>query len=139
VQWITDGAAPGSAAQAAGAFAIAAVAPEDGTTVNAAPAYIALNFTRELDATQADAAAVRLERLGDQNGASIVTARISVPAGNTRTLLLTPLQPLPDADYRIVLSGDGISQLRALDGTTLAPPPIEGGERVVSHFSVQGH
>src|SRR6185312_1874638 len=53
-QWIVDGAQPGSASgQAAAAFAVASIAPEDGDAVPAAPAEIVVSFTRDLDATSA--------------------------------------------------------------------------------------
>ncbi len=160
VQWITDGAQPGSAAGAASAFALEALAPENGAALTAAPAYIALSFTRALDATRADAAAVRLELLtdssgtggsaaadratsavmegaGDVVGARVIETRISVPAGNERTLLLLPLQPLASGQYRVVLSADVASELRALDGASLIDPPIDAaGERIAGSFTV---
>jgi methionine-rich copper-binding protein CopC len=157
VQWITDGAAPGSSAGAASAFALEALAPENGAALTAAPAYIALSFTRSLDATRADTSAVRLEQLTDSSrrasgdssaaaamesasgadAARMIATRVSVPAGNERTLLVTPLQPLAPGQYRVILSADAASELRALDGASLTEPPIDAaGERVVGSFTV---
>src|ERR1700683_4848970 len=65
-QWITDGAPAGTSATAmamATGFRAASVAPENGDVLAVAPAQMVVGFTRELDATRADAAAVRLERV----------------------------------------------------------------------------
>ncbi len=142
-QWITDGAPPSSSASAmamAASFRVASVAPENDDVLAVAPAHIVIGFTRELDATRADAAAVRLERMdGDGEQASVTTVAIepSVPAGNPSAMLLTPRAPLAAGHYRIVLSGQPGSELGAQDGELMTDAPIDAnGDRIVSYFTV---
>lgn len=139
-QWITDGAQPGASSQAAAAFAVASVAPDDGDAVPAPPANIVVGFTRDLDATSVLGATVRLERASGAPGTSAFTpvaTRISVPPGDPRALLLTPLVPLTSGNYRVVLSGQDGIELNALDGSRLAqPPPDRQANRIVDRFSV---
>src|ERR1700676_1164304 len=93
-QWITDGAQAGAAATAmAATFRIASIAPENQDVLAVPPAQIVIGFTRELDATRADTAAVRLERItdgGTPESTMAVAIEPSVPAANPRALLLTP-------------------------------------------------
>jgi hypothetical protein len=141
-QWITDGAQAGASAQAAAAFAVASLAPDDGDAVPEAPTKIVVGFTRELDATSAVGQSVRLERESGPPQTPVVTpviTRVSIPAGNPRTLMLTPLMPLAPGNYRVVLtSGPGGPELAALDGSRLtAPPPSNAqGDRIIDRFSV---
>jgi len=140
VQWITDGAQAGASSQAAAAFAVASVAPDDGDVVPEPPTKIVMGFTRELDATSALTQTVRLERESGppQTPAfTAVTTQISIPAGNPRALMLTPLMPLTPGNYRVVLSGQAGAELSALDGSRLTtPPPDAQGDRIVERFSV---
>ena len=142
-QWITDGAAAGTSATAvamATTFRVASVAPENDDVVAVAPAQIVIGFTRELDATRADAAAVRLERIdGAGETASITAVAIepSVPAANPRALLLTPRAPLAAGQYRIVLSGQPGSALGAIDGELVTGAPTDAnGDHIISYFTV---
>jgi hypothetical protein len=142
-QWITDGAPAGSSATAmamATGFRVASVAPENGDVLAVAPAQMVVGFTRELDATRADAAAVRLERIdgaGEQMSSTTVAIEPSVPAANPRALLLTPRAPLAAGQYRIVLSGQPGSALGAIDGELVTGAPTDAnGDRIISYFTV---
>jgi hypothetical protein len=142
-QWITDGAPAGTSATAvamATSFRVASVAPDNGDVLAVAPAQIVVGFTRELDATRADATAVRLERIdGAGETASITAVPIepSVPAANPRALLLTPRAPLAAGQYRIVLSGQPGTVLSASDGELITAAPTDAdGDRIISHFAV---
>jgi hypothetical protein len=142
VQWITDGAQPGaaSASTMAATFRVASVAPQDGDVLAVAPALIVVGFTRELDATRADTAAVRLERIDDAAGAAstiAVAIQPSVSAANPRALLLTPRSQLPAGQYQIVLSGQPGAALSANDGELMtAEPPAANGDRIIARFTV---
>ena len=147
VQWITDGAQPGAAANStaaamAAAFQIAAVAPENGSVLTAAPAQLVVGFTREPDASRTDAQAVRLQQLaaaGAPTSATTMPAVVSVPAGNSRALMLRPLAPLSSGRYRIVLSAQPGTELSALDGAQITrPQPDDDGDRVIAEFTVAG-
>jgi hypothetical protein len=142
-QWITDGAAAGSSAATmamATGFRVASVAPDNGDVLAVAPAQIVVGFTRELDASRADTAAVRLERI-DGAGAQVSTTTMSiepsVPAANPQALLLTPRAPLAAGHYRIVLSGEPGTALGARDGELMTDTPTDAsGDRIISYFTV---
>jgi hypothetical protein len=142
VQWITDGAQPGaaSASTMAATFRVASVAPQDGDVLAVAPALIVVGFTRELDATHADTAAVRLERIDEAAGAAStigVAIQPSVSAANPRALLLTPRAQLPAGQYQIVLSGQPGAALSASDGELMsAESPTASGDRIIARFTV---
>jgi hypothetical protein len=142
VQWITDGAQRGaaSASSMAATFRVASVTPQDGDVLAVAPALIVVGFTRELDATHAEPAAVRLERLDDAAGAAPtirVAIQPSVSAANPHALLLTPRAPLPAGQYQIVLSGQPGAALSANDGELMtAEPPAANGDRIIARFTV---
>jgi hypothetical protein len=142
-QWITDGAAAGSSAAAmamATGFRVASVAPDNGDVLAVAPAQIVVGFTRELDATRVDTAAVRLERIdgaGAQASTTTMPIEPSVPAANPQALLLTPRAPLAAGQYRIVLSGEPGTALGARDGELMTDTPTDAsGDRIISYFTV---
>jgi hypothetical protein len=142
-QWITDGAPAGTSATAmamATGFRVASVAPENDAVLAVAPAQIVIGFTRELDATRADAAAVRLERIdgaGETASTTAVAIEPSVPAANPRALLLALRTPLTSGQYRIVLSGQPGAALSSLDGELMtAAPTGANGDRIISRFTV---
>src|SRR3984885_10309125 len=141
-QWITDGAQRGaaSASTMAATCRVASVAPQDGDVLAVAPALIVVGFTRELDATHADASAVRLERIDDTAGAASpigVAIQSSVSLANPRALLLTPRSPLPAGQYQIVLSGQPGAALSANDGESMsAEAPAANGDRIIARFTV---
>ena len=141
VQWITDGAQPGTAAGTmAATFRVASMVPENGDVLAVAPAQIVIGFTRELDATRADTAAVRLERIDAEAGAQSTTAiaiQPSVPAANPRALLLTPRSPLMAGQYQVVLSGLSGTALSARDGEPMTAAPADAnGDRIIARFTV---
>jgi hypothetical protein len=142
-QWITDGAPAGSSSTAmamATSFRVASVAPENDDVLAVAPTQIVVGFTRELDATRADAAAVRLERIdgaGEQLSTTAVAIEPSVPAANPSALLITPRAALAAGQYRIVLSGQPGTTLSARDGELMTDAPTDAnGDRIVSYFTV---
>jgi hypothetical protein len=145
VQWITDGAQQGAASSAmagtmANSFRVASVAPENDDVLALAPAQIVIGFSRELDASRADTAAVRLERIGDAADAqSVVAVAItpSVPAGNPRALLLTPHAQLLPGQYQVVLSAQPGAALGARDGESMSAQPVDAnGDRIIARFIV---
>jgi hypothetical protein len=140
VQWITDGAqADASAVAMAAAFQIASVAPEDGDVLPLPPPQIAIAFTRELDATRIDSAALQLQRIDGAATAvpMAVALEPSMPAANARALLLTPRSPLTAGHYRLLLSGQGGSGLSARDGTPMPAPAADAnGDRIITRFTV---
>jgi hypothetical protein len=141
VQWITDGAQPGASASAmAATFRIAAVAPENEDVLSLPPAQIVIGFTRELDATRADAAALQLQRISSEDASAApipVAIDSSVPAANPRALLLTPRSPLMAGQYRLVLTGRPGAALSARDGEPITTaPPDSNGDRIVTRFTV---
>ena len=138
-QWITDGAQPPPAASAA-AFQLATAVPADGDVVSEAPKQVVLSFTRELDATRADATAVRLERLdaNDADSAIPMPASIAVPAANPRALVLSFAKPLPSGRYRVVLDDHNGVGLSDLGGARLPAAGANAyGERVAATFEVE--
>ena len=105
-QWITAGALQSTSNAAPAAFTLIAVAPAAGDVLLETPAQIMLAFNHELDTTRIDAESVRIERRAGQGADAEmqwVPSRSGVPAGNVRTLLLRPLQPLRDGHYRVVM------------------------------------
>jgi len=141
VQWITDGAQPGAAAAAVAAeFRITAVAPEDGSVLQAPPRQLVIGFTHELDATQISTASARLERSAGADEAespAVVPVALSVPSGNPRALLLLPDELLIPGRYRLVLSALPGSRLSDRDGELLnMPQPAADGDLVISQFTV---
>jgi len=141
VQWIMDGALPGSSPMAAHSeFRVEAVEPNPGDTLQAPPPRIIVGFTQELDTSSLIPGAVRLERIDEgadaQSGALAIPARVSIPAHNARALLVTPESPLSPGRYQVVLNMDSGVVVRSLSGTPLVPENLEAGERVVTRFSV---
>jgi hypothetical protein len=141
VQWITDGAQADAAANSMRAtFRITSMAPQDGDVLAVAPALIVLGFSRELDATRADAEAVRLERIDTSDGAesaAVVALDPVVPDANPRALLLRPRQPLLPGHYRLLLSGQPGAALSSRDALPLTVMPVNAsGDRIISQFTV---
>ncbi len=143
VQWITDGAQAGTSASATAAeFRVASVAPGDEDVLSEPPSSIVVGFTRELDASNVDAA-VRLERIdaapGDVAAATRTTipVALSVPAANPRVLLLTPRAPLSAGQYQLLLDGGSGAALSARDAQPLMMPPADArGDQIISRFTV---
>jgi hypothetical protein len=140
VQWIQDGALPGSAMPMSSEFKVAAVEPNPGDTLDVAPARIVIGFTQELDAGSSSPAAVRLERISEANdtqgGTLAIPATVSVPAHNAHALLVTPESTLSPGRYRVVIQDSG-AVLRSQSGAPLHAGAPETNERVLTHFSVE--
>ncbi len=105
-QWITSGALQSTSNASPASFTLMAVAPAAGDVLVETPSQVMVAFNHELDTTRIDAESVRIERRvgeGVQAVMQWVPARIGVPSGNVRTLLLWPLQPLGDGHYRVVM------------------------------------
>jgi hypothetical protein len=141
-QWITDGAQPGATAMSmADRFEITAAEPDSGAQEDAPPPRIIVGFTQELDANRLDGTSVRLERFEDHAGsqavATIMPAKVSMPAGNARALMVTPLSALMPGSYRVVLDSTAGAEVGSIGGSSLtAPARSIGGGRVVTRFSV---
>jgi hypothetical protein len=141
VQWIQDGALPGSSAMAmASEFKVMAVKPNPGDTLNAPPSRIVIGFTQELDSSGLNPAAVRLERISEavdsQSETLEIPVSVSIPAQNARALLVVPESTLSPGRYRVVLNMDVRVALRSLSGTPLYAGAPEMGERLVTSFDV---
>jgi hypothetical protein len=141
VQWILDGALPGSSAMPmASEFKIAAVKPNPGDTLNASPSRIVIGFTQEMDASSLNPAAVRLERISEaadaQSGRLAIPVSVSIPAHNARALLVVPESALLPGRYEVVLNMDSSVAVRSQSGALLFAGAPERGERLVTSFSV---
>jgi hypothetical protein len=141
VQWIQDGALPGSSPMSMSSeFKVAAVTPNPGDTLHAPPARIVIGFSQELDTSGFNPAAVRLQRINEaddaQSGTLALPVSVSIPAHNARALLVTPESTLLPGRYQVVLSLDPSAAVRSQSGAPLYGGAPEIGERLVSSFSV---
>jgi hypothetical protein len=142
IQWIMDGALPGSSAMPMDAeFKVSAVEPNLGDALQSSPPRITIGFTQELDTTGVIPGAVRLERIDDDPDAQIATiavpTSISIPSHNARALILTPASALRPGQYQVVLDMDSTVAVRSLSGASLSDPASnEPRERIATRFSV---
>lgn len=138
IQWIQDGALPGSEMPMSSEFKVAAVEPNPGDTLDAPPSRIVIGFTQELDSGGMNPAAVRLERINDaaEGGTQVIPVSISIPAHNARAMLVTPAVTLPPGQYQVVLNMDLTAAIRSLSGAPLDAEAAGIGERLVTRFSV---
>lgn len=138
IQWIQDGALPGSEMPMSSEFKVAAVEPNPGDTLDAPPSRIVIGFTQELDSGGMNPAAVRLERINDaaEGGTLVIPVSISIPAHNARAMLVTPAAALPPGHYQVVLNMDPTVAIRSQSGAPLDAGSAGIGERPVSRFSV---
>ena len=121
-QWISDGAMRTQPAAVTLPFIVEAVAPARGDVLLTVPARIVIGFNHELDQTRIDASSVQLELLGrDRSGDEPrrIPARVVVPAGNTRALLVEPAAALADGHYRVLVSAPPDTGLASLGGVRL--------------------
>jgi hypothetical protein len=117
-QWITDGAQPSplAAAAAAAPFAITSMVPDSAEGASAPPPQIMVAFNHDLDVTQIASVTARIERLppGTPGAVSeVIPARITVPAGNLKALLIWPAKPLGIGHYRMVIQANALGLLDA--------------------------
>ncbi len=128
-QWILDGAAPSSGTATPAAFSIVAVAPAAHETLAAAPPQIMIGLNQELDLTRVSQESARIERvtsIGVETVVESIPARVTVPAGNPRALLLWPLQPLREGHYRVVLSAAAATGISDIAGNALPQAAPDG-------------
>jgi methionine-rich copper-binding protein CopC len=120
-QWISDGALPGAAADAASAqFAVTTVSPADHAVVAAPLLQIVVGFNHEVDASLINYTTLRLDRL-TAHGAEAATDALAlrIAPGNPRTLLITPGSALGTGRYRLTLRGSGGAALADDNARTL--------------------
>ena len=144
MQWITDGALPGSSAMPMNVeFKVSAVEPNLGDALHSSPPRIVIGFTQELDTAGIVPGAVRLERMDDNADSPITTTitvptSVSIPAHNARALILTPAAALPAGQYQVMLTMDSGFAVRSLSGASLSDsPPNDHRERIATRFSVE--
>lgn len=139
-QWITNGAPRSAAAAAASSLHVTAVAPAMGEVLAESPPQVAVGFNGELDATRVDPGSLRLERLGERDGATVidaVPARLMMPAANVNSLILTPVNRLPAGRYRVVMRGDPGLELADLQSHPLQDGArTEAGDLLITRFDV---
>jgi hypothetical protein len=142
IQWIMEGALPGSSAMPMGAeFEVSAVEPNLGDELQSSPPRITIGFTQELDTADVVPGAVRLERIDDDPDAQIATivvpTNVSIPSHNARALIVTPASVLLPGRYQVVLDMKSAVAVRALSGASLSvPAPDNPRERIATRFSV---
>jgi hypothetical protein len=144
IQWITDGAQPGSSSAMSmdAEFKVSAVEPNLGDARHGSPPRIIIGFTQELDTAGIVPGAVRLERIDDNPDSPFATTitvptSVSTPAHNARALILTPAAALPLGQYQVVLNMDSGYAVRSLSGASLSSSPDDRRERIATQFSVE--
>jgi hypothetical protein len=143
IQWITDGAQPGTSVMPMDVeFKVSAVEPNLGDALHSSPPRIIVGFTQELDTAGIVPGAVRLERIDDNVDSPIATTitvptSVSIPAHNPRALILTPAAALPAGQYQVVMSMDSAFAVRSLSGASLSDSRPNGHrEHIATRFSV---
>ena len=138
IQWIQDGALPGSEMPMSSEFNVAAVEPNSGDTLDAPPSRIVIGFTQELDPGGLNPAAVRLERINEaaEGGTLVIPVSISIPAHNARAMLVTPAVTLRPGQYQVILDMDLTAAIRSQGGAPLDAGADGIGERLVTRFRV---
>ena len=148
-QWIANGAPPaaGSSAALGAPFAVTALVPSRGETVNAPPPQAMLGFNHEIDVSQLATIGVHYEKLAAAAASPIdapavvenVPARISVSSANPRALMIWPARALSAGRYRIVMDATSSNQISDIGGQQAAlGGPDDRGELVISSFDVEG-
>jgi hypothetical protein len=151
-QWITDGAQP-PAGTVSTPVRMTSLSPLPDSTVQTVPTSIMAVLDRALDATSVDATTVLVQRsggdgtFGDGNEVTITPVSVTVPASNTKTIVvdISTAPPIED-DYRVTLVGTGATMIRdlggnALDGEFSGTFPSGNGTQggtFVATFTVEG-
>jgi len=124
-QWITDGAQPPSGTVTT-PVRMTSLSPLPDSTVLTVPMSIMAVVDRALDATSVDATTVLIERSGgdgtfsDGNEVAITPVSVTVPAANTKTIVVDMSTSPPTEDtYRVTLVGTGATTIRDLSGNAL--------------------
>ncbi|MFO1465638.1 MAG: hypothetical protein U1F35_04210 [Steroidobacteraceae bacterium] len=142
-QWVIDGAQSAAATTAPAAFKLVTTAPADEDLLELPPPQVMLGFNADLDLNRIDAGSLRLERIDATGAPSAVSARLASPAGNARTLLLTPSQPLAAGHYRVWLrTAEGLG-LADTGGHPLLPAgrgtnAPDAAQALIIRFDVMG-
>ena len=151
-QWITDGAQP-PAGTVTTPVRVTSLSPLPDSTVLTVPTSIMAVVDRDLDATSVDATTVIVERsggdgtFGDGNEVAITPVSVTVPAANTKSIVIDVSTAPPTEDvYRVTLVGTGATMIRDLGGNALdgefsgAFPSGNGtqGGNFVAKFTVAG-
>ncbi len=140
-QWITDGAPPAAASGMAAPMILAAVVPDSAEPVTASPPQIVMAFNRDLDVSQLATHTVHIEKLAPGAAPVVIdklAARIAVPEGNLRALLVWPARPLSSGHYRVVIDAGSSARFSDIAGqTVMVGAPDELGDSVLSTFDVE--
>jgi hypothetical protein len=141
-QWITNGAAPASAAAGVtGPLAVTSIVPDSMEPVDSTPPQVAIAFNHELDMSQLGTLAVHIEKLSGGAAPAVmerVQARISVSTANLRALMIWPSHPLSSGHYRVVMDAGASAHFSDIAGQTVAAGAAdELGEPVISTFDVE--
>jgi hypothetical protein len=141
-QWITNGAPAGtSAAPAAanGALSVQSVVPAANEQVSRSPPQIAVTFNHELDVTQLGLLRAQLERTGPGAETSAPTPASVEPAqGNAAVLLITPVHPLANGHYQLILQSSMTPAVSDIAGRTLSLGSARApGESVLTQFDLE--
>jgi hypothetical protein len=142
-QWITDGAPAAAAAGIAAPLAVTTIVPDSAEPVTGSPPQVMVAFNHDLDVSQLVTHTVHIEKLAAGSGADPVVAekvpaRISVPQGNLRALLIWPSRPLSAGHYRLVADAGSSASFSDIAGQSVAMgAPDELGESVLSTFDVE--
>jgi hypothetical protein len=142
-QWITNGAAPATsaapAAAANGALSMQSIVPVANEQLSMSPPQIAVTFNHELDVTQLGLLRAQLERTGPGADLSAPTAaRVDSAHGNAAVLLITPVQPLANGHYQLILQSPVAPAVSDIAGRTLALGSVRApGESVLTQFDVE--
>jgi hypothetical protein len=141
-QWITNGApAAAAAASVTAHLAVTAIVPDSTDPVAGSPPQIMVAFSRDLDVSQLATHTVHIEKLAP-GAVPVVTeklpARISMPEGNLRALLIWPSRPLSVGHYRVVIDAESSASFSDIAGQSVTlGAPDELGESVLSTFDVE--
>jgi hypothetical protein len=124
-QWITDGAQP-PAGTVTTPIRVTSLSPLPNSSVLTVPLSIMAVLDRALDATSVDATTVIVERsggdgiFGNGNDVTITPVSVTVPAANTKTIVVDLSTAPPTEDtYRVTLVGTGPTMIRDLGGNAL--------------------
>jgi hypothetical protein len=140
-QWITNGAPPSASAASTGPLAITSMVPGMAESVSSSPPQIMIAFNQELDVSQIDAHAARIERLtsgGTSSVIGVVPARITVSGVNLRTLMIWPSHVLGVGLYRVIVHSNSSATFTDIAGQSITiGTPGDVGDSVVTTFDVE--
>jgi hypothetical protein len=141
-EWITNGATQTSAValSSSARFSVINVVPDSSEPVSQPPPQITVAFNHDLDVSQIDARAARIERLDLTTGKVLqdISARVSVPNANPRALMIWPNTVLGIGHYQALIHTALPAGFADIGGQTAAVgTPTVNGEIIVSTFDVE--